>query len=268
MRRFDQSRKSRKKVSNDEWESATDSDSRIGKMKDGRYHLKYKAENAVDLETEIIVAAEVYHGDQGDTSTIEDTVNAAQTHLREAETGCQVEELVADKGYHGELILDQLQNESEVRTYIPEPKQQHNRVWTDKSPLRQASYRRNRRNATGDRGRRLQRLRSERVERTFAHLCDTGGTRRTWLRGIEKVRKRYLSADGLQPGADHAPANRRWQAKVRTGARREGAACLVCHNRGLVPSPDRLPRDPSAMESLLHQFLRGRRATRRDRLKA
>lgn len=194
MRRFDQSRKSRKKFSNDEWESATDSDSRIGKMKDGRYHLKYKAENAVDLETEIIVAAEVYHGDQGDTSTIEDTVNAAQTHLREAETGCQVEEVVADKGYHGELILDQLQNESEVRTYIPEPKQQHNRVWTNKSPLRQASYRRNRRNATGDRGRRLQRLRSERVERTFAHLCDTGGTRRTWLRGIEKVRKRYLSA--------------------------------------------------------------------------
>ena len=116
-------------------------------MKDGRYHLKYKAENAVDLETEIIVAAEVYHGNRGDTSTIEDTVNAAQTNLREAETGCQVEEVVADKGYHGELILDQLQNESQVRTYIPEPKQQHNRVWTDKSPRRQASYRRNRRNA-------------------------------------------------------------------------------------------------------------------------
>ncbi len=40
----------------------------------------------------------------------------------------------------------------------------------------------------------MQRLRSERVERTFAHLCDTGGARRTWLRGLEKVRKRYLSA--------------------------------------------------------------------------
>lgn len=46
-------------VSNDEWQSASDPDSRIGQMKDGRYHLKYKAENAVDLETEIIVAAEV-----------------------------------------------------------------------------------------------------------------------------------------------------------------------------------------------------------------
>jgi hypothetical protein len=102
--------------------------------------------------------------------------------------------VVADKGYHGELILDQLRNESDVRTYIPEPKQQHNRTWTDKSPRREASYRRNRRNNNGNRGRRLQRLRSERVERTFAHLCDTGGARRTWLRGIEKVRKRYLSA--------------------------------------------------------------------------
>ena len=40
--------------------------------------------------------------------------------------------------------------------------------------------------------RKLQRLRSERVERTFAHVCETGGARRTWLTGIENVRKRYL----------------------------------------------------------------------------
>ena len=194
LRRFDKNRKPKKKVSNDEWESATDPDSRIGQMKDGRYHLKYKADNAVDLETEIIVAAEVYHGNHGDTRTIEDTVNAAQTSLREAETGCEVKEVVADKGYHGELTLDQLQNESNVRTYIPEPAQRHNRTWTDKSARREASYRRNRRNTQGKRGRRLQRLRSERVERVFAHTCDTGGARRTWLRGIAKVRKRYLSA--------------------------------------------------------------------------
>jgi hypothetical protein len=194
LRRFDKNRKPRKKVSNDEWESGTDPDSRIGQMKDGRFHLKYKAENAVDLETEIIVAAEVYHGDQGDTQTIEDTINTAQTHLREAETGCEIQEVVADKGYHGERTLDQLQNESGVRTYIPEPAHKHCRTWADKSPRREASYRRNRRNTKGTRGRRLQRLRGERVERVFAHLCDTGGARRTWLRGIEKVRKRYLSA--------------------------------------------------------------------------
>jgi transposase len=194
LRRFDKRRKPNKKVSNEDWESATDPDSRIGKMKDGRFHLKYKAENAVDLETEVIVAAEVYHGNVGDTSTIEDTVIAAQTHLREAGTECEVEEVVADKGYHGEETLDSLQNESHVRTYIPEAARKTNRTWTDKNPRRESSYRRNRRNTLGARGRRLQRLRSERVERSFAHLCDTGGGRRTWLRGLEKVRKRYMSA--------------------------------------------------------------------------
>ena len=130
----------------------------------------------------------------GDTQTIEDTVTTAQTHLREGQTDCEIEEVVADKGYHSEDTLDRLQNESPWRTYIPEPKRKTNRKWKNKPPCRQAAYRRNRRNTTCTRGRRLQRLRSERVERTFAHLCDTGGARRTWLRGLEKVRKRYLSA--------------------------------------------------------------------------
>ena len=194
LRRFDKSRKAKKKVSNADWESKTDPDSRTGKMKDGRFHLKYKAENGVDLDTGVIVSAEVYHGDQGDTKTIEDTVNAAKTNLRQAGTDLEIEETVADKGYHGEKTLDELQNECNVRTYIPEPDRETNRKWTDKSERREASYRRNRRNTKGHRGRRLQRLRSERVERTFAHLCDTGGSRRTWLRGIAKVRKRYMSA--------------------------------------------------------------------------
>ena len=193
LRRFDKKRTG-KKVSNEDWVSETDEDSRIGKMKDGRTHLKYKAENAVDLDTEIIVAAEVYHGDCGDTSTIEDTVMTAQTHLAEAETDCEIEEVVADKGYHSEDSLDRLQNEAQVRTYIPEKQRKKNRKWKNKPPRRKASYRRNRRNTKGSRGRRLQRLRSERVERTFAHLCDTGGARRSWLRGLEKVRKRYLMA--------------------------------------------------------------------------
>lgn len=194
MRRVDKRRKPKKKVGNEDWESATDSDSRIAKMKDGRFHLKYKAENAVDLETEVIVAAEVYHGNVGDTSTIEDTVTTAQTHLREAGTECEVKEVVADKGYHGEETLDSLQNESGVRTYILESDRKTNRTWTDKNARRESSYRRNRRNTLGARGRRLQRLRSERVERSFAHLCDTGGGRRTWLRGLEKVHKRYMTA--------------------------------------------------------------------------
>ena len=40
----------------------------------------------------------------------------------------------------------------------------------------------------------MQRLRSERCERTFAHVCDTGGMRRSWLKEVVNVRKRYLIA--------------------------------------------------------------------------
>ena len=50
LRRFDQPRKN-KKVSNAEWALGTDPSRRITKMKDGRTHLAYKAENVVDLET-------------------------------------------------------------------------------------------------------------------------------------------------------------------------------------------------------------------------
>ena len=32
------------------------------------------------------------------------------------------------------------------------------------------------------------------MERSFAHVCDTGGSRRSWLRGFQKVRKRYSIA--------------------------------------------------------------------------
>ena len=35
-------------------------------------------------------------------------------------------------------------------------------------------------------------LRAEKVERSFAVILDIGGLRRTWLRGVENVEKRYL----------------------------------------------------------------------------
>ena len=190
LRRFDKTRK--KRVSNQQWKSSTDDDARIGRMKDGRTHLKYKVENAVDLETELILAAEVYAGDQGDTLTVGDTVVAAQTNVAQVDADCEIQEVVADKGYHSAASLDHLQHAAHVRTYIPEQRRTQRRKWQGKSAEVQQAYCRNKRNTRGARGRRLQRLRSERVQRVFAHLLDTGGGRRTWLRGLDKVRKRYL----------------------------------------------------------------------------
>jgi transposase len=97
LRRFDKNRKN-KKVSNDDWESETDPDSRIAKMKDGRTHLSYKAEHAVDLDTDLIVSAEIYPGDHGDRLTLEDTINQAQTNLDASDSEAEIEYVVADKG--------------------------------------------------------------------------------------------------------------------------------------------------------------------------
>ena len=76
--------------------------------------------------------------------------------------------------------------------YIPEPELKHDRVWTDKPPEQKAAVYANRRRTRGEHGKKLQRLRSELTERTFAHVCETGGARRTWVAGIKTVRKRYL----------------------------------------------------------------------------
>lgn len=190
VRRFDRKRKG-KKVSNTEWKSPVDDDARIVRMKDGRTRLGYKAEHVVDLKTEVILSANVYHGDRGDTETLSDSLYQAQRHLEQAEQPSAIREVVADKGYHSnQLLVDCV--DSELRSYIAEPESEYERRWTDKSAEEEDAYRGNRRRILGDRGKRLQRIRSELNERSFAHVCETGGSRRSWLRGLENINKRYL----------------------------------------------------------------------------
>ena len=190
LRRFDKNRKD-KKVSNEEWVSDTDAESRITKMKDGSTHLAYKAENVVDVDTDLILAAEVYKADRSDTDTMIDSVMQAQTHLNEAKVDAQIEEVSADKGYHSAQNLE-LADALHVRTYIPEPKHNFDRRWTDKPPEYQRVVYNNRHRMRRAKGRDLQRTRSELAERTFAHMCETGGARRCWLRGLDKIKKRWL----------------------------------------------------------------------------
>ena len=191
--RFDRKRKD-KKVSNQEWQSKTDPDSRITKMKDGRTHLAYKAEHAVDLDTGVILAAPVYHADESDANTIGSTVGEAQDNLVAADSQVEIKEAVADKGYYKNETLADLEFTEGLRTYIAEPKQNQHRNWKNKPDDQRQAVTNNRRRIRGDRGRALQRKRSEKVERSFAHVCETGGGRRAWLRGIDKVRKRHLMA--------------------------------------------------------------------------
>src|SRR5580704_223221 len=194
LRRFDRQRKN-KRVSNAEWMSSTDPQSRIARMKDGRTHLAYKAEHVVDLETEVVLAASIRPADEADVDTMVDSVMEAQTNLSEAGIETKIEEAVADKGYHATDTLE-LADSLRIRTYIPEPKRKGNgqRNWQGVAEEKRQAVLNNRRRTRAARSKRLQRKRSELVERSFAHICETGGARRTWLCGIEKVQKRYLIA--------------------------------------------------------------------------
>ena len=177
-------------MSNQDWHNPNDPDARIAKMKDGRTHLAYKAEHAVDLKSEAIVAAQVTHADRGDGTTGIETLKVAQTHVSTADDKAVITELVADKGYHDNGLLAQCSDQA-VRTYIPERKQKKRR-WTDKPAHYEKAFRANRKRVRSSKGKRLNRWRSERVERTFAHVCETGGGRRAWLHGLVNVGKAHV----------------------------------------------------------------------------
>ena len=186
-------RKRKNKGSNDEWAHPHDPDARIAKMKDGRTHLAHKAEHAVDLESGAIVAVTLEEADQGDTTTIQTTLPEAVEQLEavaavndRVRTG---EELVTDKGYHSKQTVLDLQSLG-LRTYISEPDRgrQH---WIDQHAERDAVYA-NRRRIRSERGQQLMRRRGELLERPNAHLYDTGGMRRTHLRGHGNILKRLL----------------------------------------------------------------------------
>lgn len=192
IRRYDK-RRQNKKVSNDEWVSDTDAESRITQMKDGRTHLAYKAEHVVDLDSDLILAAEIYQADQGDTQTLVDSVLEAQVNLEQAGCATQIEEVAADKGYHAAHTLE-LCDDVALRAYIPEPRRKYAARWTDKPAGYQRCVHNNRRRVQRTKSKRLQRRRSEVCERTFAHVCNSGDMRRSWLKGVLDVTKRYLMA--------------------------------------------------------------------------
>jgi transposase len=204
LRRFDKKRKG-KKMSNADWESPTDPDAQIVRLKDGRTRLGYKAEHVVDMESGALLAVDVMAATTGDAASIENSLELAEKNLEHAESndddedsddsssgGRHIEEVVGDKGYHKAGTIRSL-DDKRIRTYFPERIQKGHRHW-DKYGGREtakAVYR-NRARVKRAKSKALQRKRGELIERTFAHICETGQHRRVRLRGEENVRKRYL----------------------------------------------------------------------------
>jgi transposase len=191
-------RKRKNKASNDDWENPHDPDAKIAKMKDGSTHLAHKAEHAVDMESGAVLAVTLQGADQGDPTTLVETIVAATENLRAVSDDARVEdklhenwmsEVVADKGYHSNGSMTDLE-EMNIRSYVSEP-DRGRRNWTDKAEEQRAVYA-NRRRIKGDRGKRLMCQRGEKVERSFAHNYETGAMRRTHLRHHDNIAKRLL----------------------------------------------------------------------------
>jgi transposase len=193
LARLDRKRKG-KKLSNDDWKSPVDPDAKIARMKDGTTHLAYKPEHAVDLDTGAIVAAPILEADEGDVASLPGTLEAAAQNLKKIDLAPTPEEpcdLIADKGYHSREGLKNLDG-GVWKTRIAEPKPAKGYLrWHGDEVARTAVYGNRARLKSGV-GREAMRRRGEKVERSFAHVLDRGGMRRTRLRGRENVHKRYL----------------------------------------------------------------------------
>ena len=208
-RRMD--RKRPKKTSNADWASTTDPDARIARLKDGRTRLAYKAEHVTDLETGAILSASMHPANAADTATMMESLDMARENVLSTcsddddddlssgggsavsiEIGAlDCPEIVADKGYYKTQLLVDLQDAG-FRPYISEPRRPGGRRWKGKSTdLRDAAVQ-NRVRTKRPKGRAHQRRRGEYLERTFAHVCETGAGRRTRLRGLENATKGYL----------------------------------------------------------------------------
>jgi transposase len=240
VRRFDRKRKGRK-TSNDEWENPHDPDAKVGRTKRGTTRLIYKAEHMVDLDTGAIVDAEVRPGDEHDTEALSCRVVEAEarlnTALGAAPDTARLEVLVTDKGYYQVDELEALQW-VDIRTVMSDPIS--NRRLDRLNASQRRAVRAARRAVESPMGKALLRRRGEVVERSFEHVLDCGGARRTTLRGRTNIGKRYL--------VQAACANLSLLLRRLTG--------LGTPKQAWAASEAQLVRAVASMLALLHRFVR------------
>jgi transposase len=194
--RFDKKRKGRT-TSNEDWHNPHDPDAKVGRTKDGACDMIYKPEHTVDLDSGAVIAAEVRAGDAGDTEGLaERIVEAVESvedlHGKEhAEGAPHVKSVTADKGYFAAAELAVIQEETGARTVISDPNAARRKP-ENAQPEERRAVERAARAVKSKSGKALLKKRGEKVERSFAHVLDCGALRRTMLRGLENINKRYL----------------------------------------------------------------------------
>ena len=192
VRRFDRKRPGRT-TSNDDWHNPHDPDAKIGRTKRGSTRMIYKPEHIIDLDTGAILDADVRPGNEADTDELATRVAEADKRLKKA-LGIDEDEplsrtVTGDKGYFKLREIAALQAAG-LRTVISDPLSNRR---TDKLDQRERQVLRSARRAVGATyGKDLLKRRGMYIERSFAHLLDSGAARRTTLRGRINIKKRYL----------------------------------------------------------------------------
>jgi len=67
---FSDCRRKDQRTGHDDWFNPNDPDAKITQRKDGRTHLAYQPAHALDLQTGVILAAEIHSAEPGDTTTL------------------------------------------------------------------------------------------------------------------------------------------------------------------------------------------------------
>ncbi len=193
VRKFDRQRAG--KGSNQDWENPHDADAKIGPRKHGGTDMIYKPETVVDLDTGAVVQAEVQPGDQADHQGLASKVLEAQQAINEARgeptDTLTVETVTADKGYYAVEEMQALQHE-QIKTVIADPVS--NRRLDKLEAQQRQAVKAAHRSTRSKYGKALLRRRGMHIERSFAHILDCGGMRRTTLRGWENLNKRFKLA--------------------------------------------------------------------------
>jgi transposase len=189
---FDRKRPGRR-TSNAEWQNPHDPDAKVAPDKKGVTRMLYKPEHVVDLETGAIVDAELQDGDAADAHDLAKRVLGAEARVNgamgEPADVAQVQVVVADMGYCDPTELGALQAVG-IRTGVPDPVSK--RRWEKLPDAERRALRTAQRTLRSASGQVLWHRRGELCERSFVHVLDYGGARRTTLRGWENIRKRYL----------------------------------------------------------------------------
>ena len=220
VRQFD--RKRPKKMSNEEWVNPHDPDAKIGQTKAGATDMIYKPEHTVDLDTGAIVQAEVRLGHESDQQDLALHVLQAQSNINQVQDlpadTLTIESTTADKGYHSVPEMGQLQQEG-IQTVISDPIK--NRKLDKLSPEDLDTVRKARKSARSAAGKKLLKKRGMHLERSFAHLLDAGGARRTTLRGLANLNKRFkvsaaiYNLSQLMRKLWHVGTPKQWAAGVK-----------------------------------------------------